>query len=654
MATSNRNVTVTKDEYALFGQAMPYIAMLIGAGLLFFTGVFIRISVWAQERWGDTAVYDSTQIATWCVLLSSVILCAVTWKLFGQRKGPFIRQHATITVALGHIWLIFALWEDLGDWMFGIPTVSAYFFGATCIGLSWALRRWSFRAAEMTEESSGFNPFEEMGLGEHTRVDKMNSHPVANGAKYRLKLALGKTIEQAKDKRTAFAQLAGKPRSLVHVEETPGGIEGQVDITILKEDPFNGHTLWGGAHLPGHSIVSPIVFATYDNGERPELFLAGKDGESSQHFLTVGMSGAGKSKAWQVIYGSVLNRHSVSVIFGDPRKGLQTGGALASGLEWFATTKDECQEQIDAVMRAISARTNHLTKRGLSHWQEGCGLNFLIFHLEEASDFADADELVMLVEAARSAGISLVLSTQRASHDRMNTSVRYNLGGNMCFGVKSKADTRMGLSEYTITSGAEPHRWQDRKKGHFYLEAANIDPRMFAHELESDWVNEKHLERVVDEGAQYRTALDNVTADAFGKAYKAYRDQVEAGTTDWQELRRNRYSVGEEQPTNGIPVTDPAYVEPAEDDLKDNPNAAGTSKKRTNADTDPEDTRRAELALWSVIMNFAENGQEMFSPKDVVSKVPGRTDSWVKKKLIAWVAEGRLQQPMRGLYRLPE
>lgn len=646
--TTNRNVTVTKDEYALFGKALPYLAMLIGAALLFAVGVFTRFGIWSQDKWGDTSAYDSTKIATWCVLLSAILLSAVTWKLFGQRKGPFIRQHATLTVVLGHIWLIFSLWEDLGDWVFGIPTVFAYFFGASCIALSWAIRRWAYRAAEMSDDNGGFNPFEEMGLGEHTRIDNYNSHPVANGAKYRLKLALGKTIEQAKDKRTAFAQLAGKPRNLVHVEETPGGIEGQVDITILKEDPFGGHTLWGGAFNPGASIVSPIQFATYDNGERPELYLAGKDGESSQHFLTVGMSGAGKSKAWQVIYGSVLNRHSVSVIFGDPRKGLQTGAALASGLEWFAWSKEDCQEQIDAIMRAISARTNHLTRRGLSHWQEGCGLNFLVFHLEEASEFTDADELVMLVEAARSAGISLVLSAQRASHDRMNTSVRYNMGGNMCFGVKSPADARMALSEYTIKSGAEPHRWQDRKKGHFYLEAANIDPRMFAHELESDWVNERHLERVVDEGAQYRSALDDVTATAFGKAYKDYRDKVAAGETEWQILRQNRYGVGEEQPTNDIPV----YVAPTLDDITDNPNTAGT--KRTNADTDPEDTRRAELALWSVIMNFAENGQDMFSPKDVINRVPGRKEAWVKKKLKAWVEEGRLRQPQRGFYRVSQ
>lgn len=646
MATSNRNVTVTKDEYALFGQALPYIAMLIGAALLFLTGAFTRIGIWAQDRWGDTSAYDSTKIATWCVLLSAVLLCAVAWQLFGQRKGPFIRQHATLTVFLGHVWLLFALWEDVGDWIFGIPSVFAYFFGAGCIALSWAIRRWAFRASEMTDDSSGFNPFEEMGLGEHTRIDGRNSHPVANGAKYRLKLALGKTIEQAKDKRTAFAQLAGKPRNLVHVEETPGGIEGQVDITILKEDPFGNHTLWGGPDLPGHSIVSPISFATYDNGERPALYLAGKDGESSQHFLTVGMSGAGKSKAWQVIYGSVLNRRNVSVIFGDPRKGLQTGAALASGLEWFAWKKEECQEQIDAIMRAISARTNYLTSRGLSHWVEDCGLNFLIFHLEEASEFADADELVMLVEAARSAGISLVLSAQRASHDRMNTSVRYNMGGNMAFGVKSKADTRMALSEYTISAGAEPHRWQDRKKGHFYLEAANIDPRMFAHELESDWVNEKHLESAVDNGAQYRTALDNITADAFGKAYKDYRDKVAAGTTDWQILRQNRYSAGQEQPTSETPTV----IEVDTDDITDSPNP-----RTGNLGVSSEERRRYELELWTLVMNLVENGQETFSTGDLANVFRGRQKPWITKRLKAWVAEGRLAQVGRekdGIYTI--
>lgn len=647
MATTNRNVTVTKDEYALFGKALPYIAMLIGAALLFFTGVITRFGIWAQDRWGDTSAYDATKVATWCVLLSAVLLSAVTWKLFGQRKGPFIRQHATITVVLGHAWLLFALWEDLGDWVFGIPSMYAYFFGAGCIALSWSIRRWAFRAAEIGEESNGFNPFEEIGLG-NSRIDKQNSRSVSGGMRFRLNLALGKTIENAKDARSKIAHLAGVPRNLVHISETDTNVEGKVDIFIQEEDPFGHKISWAGPEMSGQSISQPITFGTYDNGFRPQVYLAGKDGGSSQHFITMGMPGSGKSKAWQVIYGTVLSRKNVSVIFGDPAKGMQTGAPLAEGLEWFATTQKECEEQIKAVMRAIPARTDYLTSRGLSHWQDDCGLNFVIFHLEEAARFSDADELIQAVEAARSAGICIVLSLQRATNDRMKTSTRYNLGGSMCFGVRDKRDASLALSEYTIKSGAEPHRFQDRYPGRMYLEALGIDSRMFAHEIQTDWINERHLERIVDEGSEYRTPIDNVTADALGPRYLDYRDRVERGEADWQKLRINRYSPGTEQPTQDVPIVrKPKAIEGVVVSSTEGPEPTA---EKNPLDYTKEEKRQAELMLRSVIMNLIENGQEVFSTQDVVSRVTFRKPSWVKTALSAYVKQGWLKRTERGFY----
>jgi len=637
MSTSTKNINVSKDEYALFGKALPYVAMLIGAALLFFVGFFTRVGIWAQAKLGDTSSIDSTKVVTWCVLLSAILLCAVAWKLFSQRKGLFIQHHATATVLLGHIWLLVSLWEDQGDWMFGIPTLFLYFFGAAVIGLSWSIRRWAFRAHEQ-DESSGHNPFEELGLGA-SYIDKRNSHAVTGGGRYRLKLALGKTVENAKAARVAIAQLAGKPRSLVHISETDSGVEGLVDVFIQDEDPFDGRTLWSGPDHEGASIAEPITFGTYDNGMRPKLYITGKDGASCQHFLTMGMPGSGKSKAWQVLYGTILNRSGVSVIFGDPAKGMQTGGPLAAGLEWFATTQEECEEQIAAVMRAIPARTDYLTSRGLSQWEPGCGLNFVIFHLEEAARFAKTDDLIQAVEAARSAGITMVLSLQRATSDRMGTSTRYNLGGTMCFGVRDKRDAALALSEYTIKSGAEPHHFQDRLPGRLYLEATGIDPRMFAHQIQTDWINVRTLESVVDAGAIHRTALDDITASALGSDYQAYRELVDAGRIGWQRLRENRYSPGEEQPTVETPVV--------EGEVSD----SGTPKAKKPNPT-PEEKREATLQLWSVIMNFAENGQTAFTPKDVYPKATHRSQTWIRDRLAEWVSEGRLYKDERGIYQI--
>jgi hypothetical protein len=639
MATSNRNLTVTRDEYAIFGRALPYIAMLIGAGLLFLVGVLSRLGIYAQYYFSQTDIQHSSEVTTWVILFSLVILSAVAWKLFSQRNGMFIKQHATLTVVLGHLWLLMSVWEDKGDWLFGAPTAYAFFWGAGIVGLSWCIRRWAFRGDDaQTQEQE--NIFEEIGLGD-TKIDKRNSRATANGATYRLKLALGKTVENAKDKRTAIAQIAGKPRSLVHVSETADGVEGQVDVTILKADPFKEKHFWQGPDYPGDSIVSPITYATYDTGDRPELFLAGKNGGSSQHFLTMGMSGTGKSKAWQVIYGSVLNRREVSVVFGDPAKGMQTGGPLAAGLEWFATTEAECHEQIQAIMAAIPVRTNYLTSKGLDHWQKGCGLNFVIFHLEEAARFAEVDELIEMIEAARSAGISIVISLQRATNDRLKTSARYNLGGNMCFGVKMKRDASFGLSEYAIEAGASPHMWQDKKPGYHYLEAAGLDATMAGHMLVSDWIDIARLEQEVDNGADIRTPLDTVTAEAFGMAYAGYRENVASGNTNWQQMRKNR---GHDSTTLEIATENPPAI------TREDGSVVATARVRpNNLGVTPEEKAAAENALWALIYDWADHGKNTFSHKEVVAQYNLRGPSWVSTTLNRWVKEGSLFKE-NGLY----
>lgn len=645
---SNRTLRVTKDEWTFFGTLLPYVAMVVGSILTLLLGVVTRIGIMLQHTYGDADISSASKLLTWITVISCLILSTIAWKLFSQRRGQFIAPHATVTVIAVHLWLILAIWQDSGEWLFGAPTLYAFFYGAIIVAVSWCIRRWALRDEESFSEEPE-NPFEAAGLGE-ARIDKRNSKEVAGGHKFRLRLPIGKTIEDAKNKRTALAQIAGKPRTLVHVSETPNAVEGQVDITILKEDPFKQPFWWQGPEHPGESIVLPISYATYDTGERPSLYIAGKNGASSQHFLTMGMSGAGKSKAWQVIYGSVLARKEVSVIFGDPAKGMQTGGPLASGLEWFATTYDECLEQIQAVIRSIPARTDYLTSRGLDHWQSGCGLNFVIFHLEEAARFAEVDELVEMIEAARSAGICIVISLQKATNDRLKTSARYNLGGNMCFGVKMKSDARFGLSEYAIEAGAMPHIWQDKKPGYHYLEAHGLDATMAGHSLRSDWIDIADLERQVDGASHVRTPLDSTTTDALGLPYAQYRAKVTEGSTNWQQLRRNR---GFEVDTKDWEVGTPAKLTGEQLSIIDAIPAEDTATARFGFNTPLEETEAHRQHLKDIISAFKENGKESFTPSDIwQAGFQGRSKGWVSQNLSKMVKAGDITKDPDGFYRV--
>jgi hypothetical protein len=631
-----KTLRVTKDEWTFFGTLLPYFAMVMGALLTLLMGVVTRVGIMLQHNTSETPIVDASKGLTWVVVISCLILSVIAWKLFSERKGQFIAVHATITVILVHAWLTMAIWQDAGEWIFGAPTFYAFFYGSVIVALSWCIRRWATRDADDSDENYS-NPFEQAGLGS-AKIDGRNSREVPGGRLFRLRLPIGKDIEDAKKNRVAIAQIAGKPRNLVHVSETASAIEGQVDVLILDDDPFKTKNIWQGPEFPGDSITSPISYATYDTGDRPQLYIAGKNGASSQHFLTMGMPGTGKSKAWQAIYGTVLNRREVSVIFGDPAKAMQTGGPLAAGLAWFETTYDGCLEQMEAVKRAIPARTDYLTARGLDHWVRGCGINFVIFHLEEAARFAEVDELIELVEAARSAGIAIVISLQRATNDRLKTSARFNLGGNMCFGVKMKRDAAFGLSEYAIEAGATPHLWQDRFPGRHYLEAAGIDPRMAGHPLVVDWIDTTDLENHVDHGASIRTPLDDVTANALGKAYFDYREMVSAGTTNWQKLRANR---GFEVDTKDWDIEETDLLTEGNLNDIDSMPAEDTATARFGFATPAEETEQYRQHVRNILISFKENGKETFTPADIrAAGFQGRSGPWLSQNLRKLINEG--------------
>jgi hypothetical protein len=666
MSTRNINVNRYEDEYVIFGKFVPYIAMAIGTGLAFLLAVMIRLGIWMQDRWNDVPALESSWLATGFIFVSLIILSILAYRLFWPRKDihPWVHWHAVATTVLVHSWLFMVVWQDMGEWMFGVPTIMLYFFGALVIVLSWCVRRWAYRGDEVHGDSDG-NPFAAIGLGENTKLVKEKSYKTDTGAVYRMKLQFGKTIEDAQNKVAEIAHIIGKPRKLVHITETASGVEGQVDITVLDGDPFAAKHDWVApdpAEIGILPITYPIEFATYDIARRGIIYLAGKDGSSSQHFLTVGMSGTGKSKAWQAIYGIALARRKVSVIYGDPAKGMQTGGPLASKLAWFATSEDECMKQIDAVMNAIVARTNRLTQEGLDHWTMDSSMNLLIFHLEEAARFAKVEELIQLLEAARSAGIVIVLSLQKATGDRLKTSARYNLGANMCFGTRSRRDAEFGLSEHARQLGATPHKWQDRYPGQFYLEAAGIDPNLAGHALKSDWINVAELQKAVDSYPENH--MDETTATALGPAYAAYRDKVTSGTTDWQNLRRHQEPGNNPErdtvewdapmPDRSSDVTQTLTLDDIYniDLAPDQPTNVTPTPKVHGFQTDPEDTARAVDEFEAILQDWFDNGKTVFTNKEVNGLFTSKSPAWVTRRLQLMQRNGKVEKTPEGFWRI--
>src|SRR5687767_13290361 len=114
MASSNRTLRVTKDEWTFFGTLLPYLAMVMGATLTLLLGIVTRLGIMAQAKFAETPIIQSSRAITIIILISCVVLSAIAWKLFSQRRGHFIAPHATITAVLAHLWLILAVWDNVG------------------------------------------------------------------------------------------------------------------------------------------------------------------------------------------------------------------------------------------------------------------------------------------------------------------------------------------------------------------------------------------------------------------------------------------------------------------------------------------------------------------------------------------------------------
>jgi hypothetical protein len=610
-----------------FADYKPYIKAIVfsfaGLGL----AVVFRLFMFVMMYFGHYNLWAVHSIATLAVLAIATTSIFLAIRLYGVREiannEALLKNQAKYSGLAIAGWYVLAMWDNFGGWMFGVATLVFFAVVALGVGIGWFIRYNSDKRKNESKPQQ-VNPYGEIGLGSTTHV--MSSTPIEGGKNYKLKLALGTLPEDVVKAKGKLAQLfSTNPSNIVLTPDAK-------DFTVVDMDIYERNMLdvridWNGPTLPGTSIANPIEYGRYATGIRPQLFLAGKDGESSEHYIIAGMSGSGKSKTWQTIYSSVLNRSEVSVIYLDLIKGAQTVEPLASGIELFADNAEDCVSILEVMPRVIKARTDYLTTQGLSHWVSGCGINFLILHVEEAAQIPNSEIMVGLVETARSAGIMIVNSLQRPTNDRMATSARSNFGAAMCFGVKYEADAKFTIPD-AVKSGANPHVFQNKAKGRHYLTGQDILAESENKAVQADWASNDVIRQAVEAGAAYRTPLDNVTASALGTVYTSYRNQVNRGTASWQRIRSTRASL------------QPAQI---------NSEALTQVSKATHFTANSDE---AKTNLWALLQTMEADGCHAFTASEIIEAFSERGKAWIYKTLKEWAEEGKLTKTETG-YTIP-
>ncbi len=353
-------------------------------------------------------------------------------------------------------------------------------YGGAAVALSWNIRRVL---------SSGGDEHGASGLFEKIKLAGVRTGPVAvapNKVSVPLALPAGEvSVEDVQQKADKVAQVLGLHKGSVRIVGDPDNLS-RATMAIVPQDVLRHPQPWPGPSAPGGSIVDAVVPGLYEDNDPQQLFLPGdkKSRRNATHYVVQGMNGSGKSHGAKLTWTEILTRRDANLIVLDPSKGEQTVGFLGDNAH-VVTGHQACKNLVAGVPDAITDRASQLGKWGYDQWTPEVfakhGMPYLVLWVEEAPRvLEDAATVTRIAQEARSAGISLVLSLQKASFRQMSTDIRSQLGGVWCFGVKDIEDAAFTLSEETIDAGARPDRWQNRRPGCNYLEGPGIAEERFA------------------------------------------------------------------------------------------------------------------------------------------------------------------------------
>lgn len=326
----------------------------------------------------------------------------------------------------------------------------------------------------------------------------------------------GATVDELQRRLPAMASALHVGQGRMTASANPEDVS-DITLRVTAADVLKAGVPWSGPSALGYSIADwPIPAGRYENGEDVRLQIL--TDKPITHLLAAGTSGAGKSESIRTVIADLLTRRDVTVWAVDCSKGMQTLGCIRHGIDWLITDEEKARQFFKLLPAVIRARTNRLP-RGM--WTLGCGLNFLVILLEEAADFAaDSAEYDRLLRTARSAGVWIVTSLQRATHTNISTNARALHGSSTCFGVTDASDAAFVLPSSVVEAGAVPE-WGANKPGYAYLAGMGAPEELWPMVMRWVHADPRRLADAVTAAEPYRQPCDLVTAAAAGSAYAA-------------------------------------------------------------------------------------------------------------------------------------
>jgi hypothetical protein len=593
----------------------------------------------ASLRWEG-----STGAAVGLTVASGALTAATWWA--GRSTTAQRRLHSAITVACASTWTTGAA---LAGPMSGVLP-DMFLMGAPVIALS-----WNVRIALRTPDPEGVAASSNGGLLEKIGLARAKMGQIkveANKVTIPYAIEPGEgTNEDAAKGVVRLAGAADVPATAVrHQPDPESAARGQFILTPV--DMLRQITWYPGPAHSGGSITEPLVIGVYDDGRPLEISLL-----QAIHILIMGMTGSGKTEAALDLLCEILTRCDVAVWLSDHVKRGQDLGAIFPACDWAVTTPQGTEAMIEALKAAIPARTEWLGAHSYRSWEPaaakqqtdpkhscaksgacGCpGMAYLVGWFEEAANTLATlgdDVFTTIAQEARSAGVSLVVSMQRASGYQISTDTRASLPSVLCFGVGSDTDAGFALPDSVLDMGANPEAWGNRRPGYVYGVAAGIDEELYANPARTYRNDPLVLEWVAGEFGSVRMAMDAVTGTAAASvAGRAYTDRAPVDEPEEDDMDDT-----DADDFDGLDIDPEAELPPVADGA-DTPFAVvDTGHKPT-----PEEAR--EL-LARAIDEFERNGVMVVGPKNFIDwcDTNGYSRPWVSARLREAYENGRLAE----------
>ncbi|MFD9114626.1 hypothetical protein [Streptomyces bottropensis] len=540
-------------------------------------------------------------------------------------------------------------------------TAAAWFLGG--VGMAAANNLWSkFYKAGSEKSASRWEKLEsEIGLAKHELKEAASNGKGTVIATVEAKD--GATAEDLARRIPAMASALklGKGRITHTVDDDDSS---QVTLRVQVADLLKEGFPWRGPSAFGASIGDvPIRTGRYEDGEDVLLNLTGMlrdpgplSNGNVEHCIAMGVNGAGKTQGNQLIITEVGTRTEASVIVIDCSKFQQDFGHVRHGIEWPIDKKDAARRFFKILPNAIEKRTDFLAAKGMSKWEPGCGLNFLVIIGEEAADFAaDNEHYQKILRTARAAGIWILTSIQRATHNNMDTDSRANSPAGLCFGLRDGADSQYCLPDEAVEAGAWP-QWGNRKPGYHYAAGLGIPEERWHVTARTELASKRDQADAITAGAAIRTPLDAITAEAFGDLYtnRTTYDTPLLPKEEGEENNPQQQAAPAPAPTapaaSPAPAA-PAYSGPPEEEMDDvdEDTIAREVEELTEMlqnvlDEDPEPGAYDHLRIEDEIEAPADDAPVLSlggdDDADKLTSEQGRQELY--KRLDTWVREGKL------------